>query len=50
MPSGVEPLRVGETAPDFALEGTRGGPFRLTDLLQRGPVALYFYPGNDTPG
>jgi len=47
---GAELLRVGAVAPDFTLEGTRGGPYRLADLLQRGPVALYFYPGNDTPG
>ena len=34
----------------FALEGTGGGPYRLAELLPRGPVALFFYPGDNTPG
>jgi len=44
------PLPVGAEAPDFTLEGTRAGPYHLADLLAQGPVALFFYPGNDTPG
>jgi len=43
-------LAAGDPAPDFQLEGTRGGPYRLADLLPLGPVALFFYPGNNTPG
>ncbi len=47
---GFAPLAVGSPAPDFTLAGTGGGPYHLADLLRRGPVALFFYPGNDTPG
>ena len=43
-------LAVGAEAPDFVLEGTAGGPFRLGDVLARGPAALFFYPGDNTPG
>ena len=39
--------RVGDTAPDFELEGT-DGPFRLSE--HRGErVVLLFYPGDETP-
>ncbi len=45
-----EPLPVGSTAPDFTLDATAGRKLALKDLLKKGPVALFFYPGNDTPG
>ena len=45
-----EPLPVGAAAPDFDLEATGGGRVRLSALLARGPVALFFYPGDFTPG
>ena len=39
-------LNVGDTAPDFTLEGTEG-PFTLSE--HRGErVVLLFYPGDDT--
>jgi len=43
-------LEVGASAPDFALEGTAGGPHALRDVLARGVAALVFYPGDNTPG
>lgn len=45
-----EPLPVGSTAPNFAMDATGGRRLVLKDLLKQGPVALFFYPGNDTPG
>ncbi len=48
--SGAEPLAVGTAAPDFDLEATGGGRVKLSAALAKGPVALYFYPGDFTPG
>ena len=39
--------QVGDLAPDFALDGTKG-PFRLADHRGR-RVVLLFYPGDRTP-
>ena len=39
---------VGEKAPEFTLDSTTG-ELRLGALLERGPVLLVFYPGDDTP-
>ena len=39
--------RVGDPAPDFELEGTKGR-FRLSDKRGR-KVLLLFYPGDETP-
>jgi thioredoxin-dependent peroxiredoxin len=41
-------LSVGDTAPDFTLEGTGGKTYRLGDYLGSG-VILAFYPGDFTP-
>jgi peroxiredoxin len=46
----AEPLAPGTRAPDFTMSGTGGRRLVLADLLKHGPVALFFYPGNDTPG
>ena len=45
-----ELLAVGSRAPAFAAAASDGQTYGLADLLQRGHVALVFYPGNDTPG
>jgi peroxiredoxin Q/BCP len=45
-----EPLAAGDMAPDFELNATGGARIRLSALLDKGPVALFFYPGNNTPG
>jgi thioredoxin-dependent peroxiredoxin len=44
------PLQVGSRAPDFTAVASDGETYRLSDLLARGHVALFFYPGNNTPG
>ena len=43
-------LRKGETAPDFTLVDDTGNTVRLDDLLAQGPMVLYFYPADFTPG
>jgi peroxiredoxin Q/BCP len=42
-------LKTGDPAPDFALPDQDGGEVRLSTLLARGPVLLYFYPADFTP-
>ncbi len=39
----------GDRAPDFTLPGV-DGPVSLASLLAKGPVVLYFYPKDGTPG
>ncbi len=41
-------VSVGDTAPDFALPGTGGSTYRLSDHRGR-KVVLVFYPGDETP-
>lgn len=50
MPGTDEPLPIGSKAPDFELDAAGGQRVRLSSLLKKGPVALFFYPGNNTPG
>jgi len=41
---------VGDLAPDFSLKSQDGEVVRLSDLLSRGNVVVYFYPKDRTPG
>lgn len=43
-------LEPGSKAPEFVLANDRGGETTLSDLLQHGPLILYFYPADFTPG
>jgi thioredoxin-dependent peroxiredoxin len=43
-------VQVGDKAPDFTLMSQSGAPVRLSDRLEHGPVVLYFYPKDETPG
>jgi peroxiredoxin Q/BCP len=42
-------IEAGAKAPDFTLTADDGSKVRLADL-RGGPVVLYFYPADDTPG
>ncbi len=44
------PLAVGDMAPAFDARASDGARYTLRECLARGPVALFFYPGNNTPG
>ncbi|HSK99669.1 MAG TPA: peroxiredoxin [Rubrobacteraceae bacterium] len=41
---------VGTRAPSFTLPSQSGEEVSLESLLERGPVVLFFYPADDTPG
>lgn len=43
-------LAVGSDAPRFHATANDRHVYSLDELLTRGGVALFFYPGNDTPG
>ena len=43
-------VEVGDPAPDFTLPSQSGEQVRLSDVWRRGPVVLYFYPKDETPG
>lgn len=42
-------LTIGDSAPDFELEGDGGSKISLS-ALRGSPVVVYFYPKDDTPG
>lgn len=43
-------LETGTKAPDFEGKIEDGSSVKLYDLLKNGPVVLYFYPKDETPG
>ncbi len=43
-------LEAGSKAPEFVLSNDEGGETALSDLLKHGPLILYFYPADFTPG
>ena len=43
-------LKPGAKAPDFILPNEDGEEVSLSDLLEAGPIVLYFYPADFTPG
>jgi peroxiredoxin Q/BCP len=43
-------LEPGSLAPEFILSDENGDEVALTKLLQDGPIILYFYPADFTPG
>ena len=44
------PLKVGDKAPAIVGKDQHGKEWKLADHLQKGPVLLYFYPKDNTPG
>jgi peroxiredoxin Q/BCP len=43
-------ISVGDRIPSFELPSHRGGRVRSDDLLGKGPLVIYFYPRDHTPG
>ncbi|MBA3564476.1 MAG: peroxiredoxin [Gammaproteobacteria bacterium] len=43
-------LGSGDKAPEFSLPGGDGEDVSLSSLLRAGPLILYFYPADFTPG
>ena len=43
-------LKTGAKAPEFVLPNENGEEVSLTDILESGPIILYFYPADFTPG
>ncbi len=43
-------ISIGSQAPDFSLNDQNGKEVSLKGLLSKGPLVLYFYPKDETPG
>ena len=44
------PVAIGDPAPDFSLSDQHGATVTLKGLLTKGPIVLFFYPKDETPG
>ena len=43
-------IAAGEAAPEFEAKTQDGEPASLAGYLEKGPLVLYFYPKDFTPG
>ncbi len=43
-------MQQGDVVADFGATDQQGNTVRLTELLELGPVVLFFYPKAMTPG
>ena len=43
-------MQQGDVVAEFSATDQQGNTVRLTELLQHGPVVLFFYPKAMTPG
>jgi len=43
-------LKKGDTLPAFSLKDQHGVMFKITDLVGKKPIVLFFYPKDYTPG
>lgn len=43
-------MKIGDPVPDFELPDQDGAPRRLSTLVSKGPVVLFFYPAAMTGG
>jgi peroxiredoxin Q/BCP len=43
-------VAIGGRVPSFTLPDQDGNPFRLEDALAQGPLVLFFYPKDGSPG
>jgi peroxiredoxin Q/BCP len=46
----MNPAKIGDSLPDFALPDQNGAIVTRDALLARGALVLFFYPKDDTPG
>ncbi len=47
---GAKPLEEGSMLPDVTLVDKAGKNVKLRDWVGKGPLVVYFYPKDDTPG